>query len=64
MAYAADDFAYIAKRLKEIRANAKRAEDAWLRDDEELPRLQRSGTIADAMRHAPATSRGGALRPL
>jgi hypothetical protein len=64
MAYAADDFAYIAKRLKEIRASAKRAEDAWLRDHEELPRLQRSGSIVDAMRHTPATSRGGALRPL
>ena len=64
MAYAADDFAYIAKRLKEIRASAKRLEDARMRDPEELPRLQRSGTIVDAMRHAPATSRGGVLGPL
>ncbi len=64
MAYAADDFAYIAKRLKEIGGSAKRLDDAWLRDHEELPRLPRSGTVADAMRHTPATSRGGVLRPL
>jgi hypothetical protein len=37
MAYVADDFAYIAKRLKEIRASAKRLDDAWMRDPEELP---------------------------
>jgi len=63
MAYAADDFAYIARRLKEIRASAKRLDDARLGDHEELPRPQRSGTLADAM-HTPTTSRGGVLRTL
>ena len=62
MAYVADDFAYISKRLKEIRASTKRLDDAWLSDPEESPRLQRGGTMADAMRHTPMTSRGGVLR--
>ena len=64
MAYVADDFAYVAKRLKEIRASAKQHDATGLREREEFPRRQRDGTVADRTRYTRATSRGGALMPL
>ena len=64
MAYVADDFAYIAKRLKEIRGSAKQPDATGLREREEFPRPQRDGAVADRTRYTPTTSRGGVLRPL
>ena len=64
MAYVADDFAYIARRLKELRASAKQPDATGLREREEFPRPQRDGTVADRTRYTPTTSRGGVLRPL
>jgi hypothetical protein len=61
MAYMADDFAYIAERLKEIRA-AKLPDANALRAREEFPRLQRDATVADRARYMPTTSQGLVLR--
>lgn len=63
MAYVADDFAYIARRLKEIRASAKPSDATRLREREEFVRLQRERTIADGARYTPATNQGVVLRP-
>ena len=63
MAYAADDFAYIAKRLEEIRACIVPPNHDGLSDGREVTHQQGPGVISENVRYRSTTTRSGLLSP-